>query len=151
MSSLPNDPFSSLLDQAQPIRVVATKALESSSIDASVREPGVQSAEKTYGLLIHMSTALGVNCTYCHNSRAFSDWSQSTPQRVTAWHGIRMVRDLNLSYLDPLKATWPANRLGAQGDGPKAYCTTCHQGLAKPLNGAQMHKDNLELDAATLN
>ena len=147
LSSLPNDPFTSLLDQVEPIRIQQTKALPVSG----VVKPGVKAAEKTYGLMMHMSSALGVNCTYCHNSRAFSDWSQSTPQRVTAWYGLRMVRDLNMTYLDPLKPAWPANRLGPQGDGPKAFCTTCHQGLAKPLNGAQMHKDNLELDAAVLN
>ena len=147
LSSLPNDPFSELLDKAGPIRVQSGKALPISG----AAEPGVKETEKTYGLMMHMSSALGVNCTYCHNSRAFSDWSQSTPQRVTAWYGLRMVRDVNTAYLDPLKPTWPANRLGPLGDGPKAYCTTCHQGLAKPLNGAQMHKDNLELDAAVLN
>jgi photosynthetic reaction center cytochrome c subunit len=151
LSSLPNDPFTDLLDNVQPIRVEATKALATPARAASTPQPGIKTAEKTYGLMIHMSTALGVNCTYCHNSRQFTDWSQSTPQRATAWYGIRMVRDLNMAYLDPLKPTWPANRLGALGDGPKAYCATCHQGLAKPLNGAQMHKDNLELDAAILN
>ena len=58
----------------------------------------IQAAERTYGLMIHMSQGLGVNCTYCHNTRAISQWSQSTPQRVQAWHGIRMVRDLNAVY-----------------------------------------------------
>ena len=83
--------------------------------------------------MIHMSEGLGVNCTFCHNTRAFSQWKESTPQRVTAWHGIQMVRELNASYLDPLKPTYPANRLGALGDAPKANCTTCHQGVNKPL------------------
>lgn len=98
----------------------------------------IQDAEKTYGLMIHMSSALGVNCTFCHNTRAFYNWSQSTPQRVTAWHGIRMVRDLNSDYLIPLKAEWPANRLGAAGDPPKVNCATCHNGQSKPLGGAHV-------------
>jgi photosynthetic reaction center cytochrome c subunit len=86
-----------------------------------------------------------VNCTFCHNSRSFSDWEQSTPQRVTAWHGIQMVRDLNSVYLDPLQSTYPPNRLGPLGDAPKTSCATCHQGANKPLLGAQMAKDYPEL------
>lgn len=95
--------------------------------------------------MMHISKALGVNCGYCHNTRAFSDWSQSTPQRVTAWHGIRMLRDVNAAYLDPLRPVYPANRLGELGDAPKANCTTCHQGASKPLLGVSMLKDYPEL------
>jgi hypothetical protein len=76
-----------------------------------------------------------VNCTYCHETRQFSDWSQSTPQRVTAWYGIRMVRDLNNNYLDPLQSVFPPARLGPTGDSPKVDCATCHQGVYKPLFG----------------
>ena len=67
----------------------------------------IQDTEWTYALMMHMSDALGVNCTFCHNSRAFSVWSESPPQRVTAWHGIRMVAGLNNDYLDPLAAGVP--------------------------------------------
>jgi photosynthetic reaction center cytochrome c subunit len=95
--------------------------------------------------MIHMSEGLGVNCTFCHNSRSFTGWSESTPQRVTAWHGIRMVRDLNTSYLEPLTAQFPANRLGPGGDVAKINCSTCHQGVSKPLYGAPMAKDYPEL------
>jgi photosynthetic reaction center cytochrome c subunit len=95
--------------------------------------------------MIAMSTSLGVNCTYCHNSRAFSQWPQSTPQRVTAWHGIQMTRDLNAQYLEPLQSEWPPNRLGANGDGPKLYCATCHQGAPQPLLGVSLAKDWPEL------
>ncbi len=90
-----------------------------------------------------------MNCTYCHNTRSFSDWDGSTPQRATAWHGIRMVRDLNNDYLEPLKGTFPANRLGPLGDVAKVNCATCHQGVYKPLYGASMLKDYPEL-AATM-
>ena len=76
-----------------------------------------------------------MNCTYCHNTRSFADWDQSTPQRATAWYGIRMVRDLNNTYLDPLHGVFPPSRLGPTGDAPKVNCATCHQGVYKPLFG----------------
>ena len=97
--------------------------------------------EWTYALMMHMSQSLGVNCTFCHNTRAFSDWADATPQRVTAWHGIQMVRDLNASYLVPLGVQYPESRLGPQGDPPKVNCGTCHQGAYKPLYGASMLTD----------
>jgi photosynthetic reaction center cytochrome c subunit len=97
--------------------------------------------EHTYGLMMHMSDGLGVNCTYCHNTRNFKTWEGSPPQRTTAWHGIRMARDLNNAYLEPLTKTFPANRLGPLGDVAKVNCATCHQGVYKPLYGAQMAKN----------
>jgi photosynthetic reaction center cytochrome c subunit len=139
LTALPNDPFSEFLDdKATNIRVVATSAL-----------PGdkgwIKQAEDTYGLMIHMSEALGVNCTFCHNSRSFTSWDSSTPQRATAWYGIRMVRDVNVHYLEPVTATFPANRKGPLGDVAKVNCETCHQGVYKPLFGAGMLKDYPEL------
>ena len=56
-----------------------------------------------------------------------------------------MVRDLNTTYLDPLLPVFPANRLGPMGDGPKLNCATCHQGVNKPLLGANMVTDYPEL------
>ena len=67
------------------------------------------------------------------------------PQRVVAWHGLAMLRELNANYLDPLKPVYPANRLGPLGDSPKANCATCHQGASKPLLGQSMAKDFPEL------
>jgi len=64
---------------------------------------------------------------------------------VTAWHGIRMARDLNNAYLEPLTATFPAQRLGPKGDVAKINCATCHQGAWKPLYGAGMAKAHPEL------
>ena len=58
----------------------------------------IKQTEWTYALMIIISQALGVNCTYCHNTRSFAEWDASTPQRTTAWYGIRMVRDLNNNY-----------------------------------------------------
>ena len=138
-SSLPRDAFTPLLASAGQIRVIGKDAL---STDA----PGesIATTERTYSLMMHMSTGLGVNCTFCHNTRAFAEWDQSPPQRVTAWHGIRMVQGLNATYLEPLKSTYPTARLGPEGDAPKANCATCHQGVSKPLGGVSMLKDYIK-------
>jgi len=95
--------------------------------------------------MVHMSQSLGVDCTYCHNTRSFQSWEQTPPQRVTAYHGIRLARDLNNAYLEPLTGTFPANRLGQTGDVAKVNCATCHQGAYKPLYGATMAKHYPEL------
>jgi hypothetical protein len=44
-----------------------------------------------------------------------------------------MSRQLNVDYLVPLTAVFPANRLGPKGDVAKVACGTCHQGVNKPL------------------
>lgn len=137
-ASLPRDPFSSLLLGKEEIRVAGPTALATDEAGAPI-----QRAERTYSLMVHMSTALGVNCTYCHNTRSFGSWEESTPQRATAWHGIRMVRELNNTFMTPLQSTFPANRLGPEGDVAKVGCTTCHQGVNKPLYGVSMLKDYL--------
>lgn len=147
LASLPYDTLTEYLADKDidnnAIRVNATTALP------TTKGKPIQDAEKTYGLMIHMSEGLGVNCTFCHNTRAISNWSQSTPQRTTAWHGIRMVRDLNGNYLEPLLSTFPPNRLGALGDVPKVNCTTCHNGQNKPLNGAHVVEAYPELAKST--
>jgi photosynthetic reaction center cytochrome c subunit len=139
LSSLPFDPFTPYLKEDKPIRVNGTQALKFTGVAAN--RTSTKQAEHTYGLMMHMSNALGVNCTFCHNTRNFASWSEAPPQRVTAWHGIRMARNLNNAYLEPLTGTFPANRLGAKGDVAKVNCATCHQGVNKPLNGAKMAKD----------
>ncbi len=141
-SSLPFDPFTPFLEGDSNIRIASQTALPSGD------HQSIKQTDWTYSLMIHFSRSLGVNCTYCHNSRAFTDWNQSTPQRVTAWYGIRMVRDLNNNYLDPLHATFPPGRLGPEGDSPKVNCTTCHAGVYKPLFGVGMSKDFPELTVA---
>ena len=131
-SSLPYDPFTPFLEHAEDIREQGKTALPSGN-NASIKE-----TEWTYALMIHFSQSLGVNCTYCHNTRAFGDWSQSSPARVNAWYGIRMVRDINNAYLDSLQGVFPAYRKGQLGDSPKVNCATCHQGIYKPLYGVSM-------------
>lgn len=134
-ASLPYDPIGPLLAADNPISVQATQALAGSD------RYSIKQTEWTYALMMHISTSLGVNCTFCHETRSFGDWSQSTPQRVTAWYGIRMVRDLNINYLLPLAHVFPADQHGPTGDGPKLDCATCHQGVYKPMFGATMTSD----------
>jgi len=142
LASLPADPVTAYLTKPATIRVVGTTSLPTG------HTASIQATESTYALMFHFSGALGVNCTYCHNSRSFGNWAESPPQRTTAWHGISMVRDLNNDYLLPLGPTLPKNRLGPNGDTPLVACATCHQGAYKPLYGAQMAKDWPGLQAA---
>ena len=139
LSSLPNDPFTPFLLGDLNIRVGGTTALPSGNTQS------IKQAEWTYGLMTHMSTSLGVNCTYCHNTNSFVSWKGNPPQRATAWYGIRMARDLNLTYMNPLTETFPEHRKGELGDVAKVNCATCHQGVFKPLGGAKMAKDFPEL------
>jgi photosynthetic reaction center cytochrome c subunit len=138
-TGLSSDPFSGYLDGKESIRVQATKALP-----IGYGAP-IQATEKTYSLMMAFSKSLGVNCTFCHNSRDLGNWADSTPARVTAWYGIQMVRDLNINYLVALHDQWPADLLGPTGDGPKLYCATCHQGAQKPLLGVSLAKNWPEL------
>jgi photosynthetic reaction center cytochrome c subunit len=110
----------------------------------------IKQAEWTYGLMIYMTESLGVNCTFCHNTRSMAAWEASPPARATAWYGIRLTRDLNGAFLGPLKSVFPANRLGPTGDSPKVGCATCHNGSNKPLLGVSMLNDyRHELGAPT--
>jgi photosynthetic reaction center cytochrome c subunit len=117
-------------------RVVSQTVAPSNANRSSVKQ-----TEWTHALMISQSRSLGVNCTYCHNTRQFASWTQAPPQRVVAMAGIQMLRDLNTNYLAPLQTVFPAVRLGAMGDAPKAQCVTCHNGNYKPLFGAKMVKD----------
>jgi photosynthetic reaction center cytochrome c subunit len=140
LASLPSDPFSPYLNQAPAeVRVTSSTALPEGN------RSSIKQTEWTYGLMMHFAGSLGVNCTYCHNSRQFASWDESTPARTSAWYGLRMVRDLNTAYLDPLGPTYPPHRLGTLGDAPKVNCATCHQGAYKPLYGAPVIKDYPEL------
>jgi photosynthetic reaction center cytochrome c subunit len=131
-SSLPSDPYTPFLLNNDPIRVSGTTALPSGN-NASIKN-----TEWTYALMMTYSQALGVSCEYCHNSRAFNEWDESTPQRVTAFYAEAMLRDLNSNYMVPLTAQFPPALLGPTGDVAKIDCATCHQGVYKPLYGAKM-------------
>lgn len=134
-TSLPTDALNVFLKGEREIRVHTLTALPSGN------KATIMDTEWTYGLMMHMSESLGVNCTFCHNSRAFNSWDESPTQRVTAWHGIRMAREINNTYMEPLSAVFPANRKGPAGDVFKVGCSTCHNGVGKPLYGVSMAKD----------
>jgi photosynthetic reaction center cytochrome c subunit len=137
LTSLPNDPFTAYLYETETINVEPQTALPTGEWS----DVSIQQTEQSYALMIHMSQSLGVTCTYCHNTRAFSNWDNATPARANAWYGIRMTQVVNDQYIQPLTPILPANRVGPQGDALKTNCTTCHQGQALPLNGVSMLAD----------
>ena len=147
LASLPNDPYTPYLQKALDIRIAGKTPLPTGNRNS------IQHTEQTYGLMMHMSGALGVNCTFCHNTQSFQSWNGPT-QRVTAWHGIQMSRDLNSAYMEPLTATFPDTRRGPTGDVAKVFCATCHQGAYKPLHGAPManmpHTGYQRIDAGAM-
>ena len=139
-TSLPSDALQSYLADYEPIGVH----------DLDSRVPGVpgqdvaaiQNAERTYSLMNYFANSLGVNCVFCHNSRAFYDAAQVTPQWATASLGIAMVQELNLDYLIPLEEVLPPERLGpVHADAPKLACMTCHKGYQQPLQGTNVIAD----------
>ena len=137
-SSLPQNALEAYLLGNEEIRVHADTALPTGAQTATTKE-----TEKTWALMMHMSESLNANCVTCHNSRAFNDWDQSPPQRVTAWHGIRMARELNTDYMVGLTPVFPldAQHRGPEGDVLKVGCNTCHNGVQKPLYGESMLGD----------
>jgi photosynthetic reaction center cytochrome c subunit len=134
-SALPYDPLSVFLTTATDLRVQGQVPL------AGENPHSIKQTEWTYSMMMYISKSLGVNCNYCHSTRAMGRWEESTPQRSTAWYGIRMVRTLNTNYLIPLAPKFPSYRLGPGGDGPKIGCMTCHKGTYKPLYGVSPLKD----------
>jgi photosynthetic reaction center cytochrome c subunit len=134
-ASLPKNTYAAYLLNDEKIRVNGDTALPTGN------KSSINATEGTYGLMMHFSTSLGVNCTYCHNTRAVASWEESPPQRTKAWYAIRMARDLNNNYMEPLTGVFPQHRLGPTGDVAKANCATCHQGAYKPLYGVSMIQD----------
>ena len=131
-SSLPSDPFTPFLLNNSGIRVQGNTALPTGN------NQSIKQTDWTFALMMHYSQALGVSCEFCHNSRAFGDWSQSTPQRVKAFYAEAMLRDLNSNYMVPLTEIFPITLRGPGGDVAKINCATCHQGAYEPLLGAPM-------------
>ena len=132
-ASLPSDPFASYLQGGDEIRVAGRSPYPPKGGGASIKQ-----AEASYGLMMHISGALGVNCTFCHNTQSLGAWPLSRAQRATAYYGIRMARDVNDDYISSLASVFPAYRKGPHGDPYKVNCMTCHQGLSKPLGGVSM-------------
>ena len=147
-TSLPSDALESYLLEANQITV---HDLESRVAGGPASEddllPSIQDTERTYSLMNYFANSLGVNCVFCHNSRAFyAAQGEVTPQWSTASLGILMVQDLNNEFLVPLKDTYPAERLGpVYADAPKAACRTCHKGYQQPMQGTNAIGDWPEL------
>ena len=140
-TSLPSDALEKYLVEANTIGV---HDLESrvAGIPGQDDYPGIQHAERTYSLMNYFANSLGVNCVFCHNSRAFYDGGQVTPQWATASLGILMVQELNNDYIIPAGALLPEERLGPRnGDEPKLACKTCHKGYQQPLQGTTVIGD----------
>ncbi|MEM8731914.1 MAG: photosynthetic reaction center cytochrome PufC [Pseudomonadota bacterium] len=144
-TSLPSDALETyLLDYG----IIAVHDLESrvEGSPAGGELPSIQDTERTFSLMNYFDNSLGVNCVFCHNSRAFYDGSQVTPQWGTASLGIAMVQELNNDYLVPLKDEYPEDRLGPlHADAPKAACRTCHKGYQRPMQGMNVIADWPEL------
>ncbi|MER0238629.1 photosynthetic reaction center cytochrome PufC [Fulvimarina sp. MAC8] len=133
----PAVPYAAYLSEdPAPANIQSQDPLVSDTGDAEVARE--QTAENLYLFMMQQSNALGVNCTYCHNSRAFADWSQSTPFRWIGYWGIRMAREINVSYIEPLQGIFPPERLGPLGDPAKVHCGTCHRGEPQPLQGYEL-------------
>ena len=144
-TSLPSDALEHFLLDGE---VIGVHDLDSrvAGIPGQDGHLGIQHAERTYALMNYVANSLGVNCTFCHNTRAFYDGAQVTPQWATESLGLQMVQEINNEYLVPLKDTYPENRLGpVHQDAPKAACKTCHKGYQKPLQGVNVIKDWPEL------
>lgn len=140
-SSLPSDALEQYLLNYETIRVHDLEPRVDNEGTASI-----QQTERTYSLMNYFSNSLDVNCTFCHNTRAFYDLDQSTPQLEQAQLGISMVQELNNDYLLEIEDVLPAERLGAMHqDVPKVGCLTCHKGYNKPLGGLDMVGDWPEL------
>ena len=108
---------------------------------------------RIYEMMMQMSDGMGVNCGFCHNSRAFSEWAESTPQRWTAYYAIQQIRDLNNRFLLKLADAIPMKRIlvhetslpvlpavetGVQDGNGLAVCATCHYSQPKPMGGADV-------------
>ena len=108
LTSLPNDPFTPFLRE----RRRDPRHLDDGAARTAA-PPSIKQTEGTYGLMMHMSQALGRQLHVLpQHPLVHSSGTQSTPQRATAWYGIRMVRDLNADYLEPLDGDVPGEPPG---------------------------------------
>ena len=146
-TSLPSDYLETYLlaDENGNYANIGVHDLES-RVQQQPGDPLIQQAERTYAFMNYFANSLGVNCVFCHNSRAFYDPGQVTPQWATASLGIAMVQETLEQYILPLQDVLPAERLGpVYADVPKLACRTCHQGEQQPLNGLNVIRNWPEL------
>lgn len=143
----PTDGWDEYLLQDTPALAQPYTALPSGQASAQIV------VKRVYEMMMQMSDGIGVNCGYCHNSRALFDWRQSTPMRWTGYSGLTMTRDLNRNYLLGIGQLLPENRsianntrmpvIPAREQNPLvgnglSNCATCHNGAPKPFDGADM-------------
>ena len=141
----PTEGYEEYLLQATPAHGEPLTALPTGTAPTFVED------KRLYEAMMQMSEGMGVNCGYCHHSRNFADWSQSTPMRWSGYSGIVMTRDLNRQFLlrlaheNPLTRWSPGNdrplSLPERERGPQAGnglvdCATCHHGAPKPRDPA---------------
>jgi photosynthetic reaction center cytochrome c subunit len=145
-TSLPSDALEQYLLNDE---IIGVHDLQSRVSRADANPAFIQHTERTYALVNYFANSLGVNCVFCHNTRAFYDPSQVTPQWGSAILAIDMVQEINNEYLAPLVEVLPPNRLGPVfADAPLAACATCHQGQQRPLRGLHVIADWPELATA---
>nr|BAC22143.1 cytochrome subunit bound to reaction center [Rhodovulum robiginosum] len=142
-TSLPVDAVEKFLLDGESIKV---HDLES-RVNTLPGDPTWQNAERTFSLMNHQSNSLDVGCVYCHNTRAFYDGTQVTPQWSSTITAQQMLSNINQYYLEPRAELLPASSLGDEGDAGKANCATCHMGVVSPLNGRNMVAEWPELAA----
>ena len=139
----PNEGYEEYLLQATPGLAQSYTALPSKETSSQIE------VKRLYEMMMQMSDGVGVNCGYCHESRAFYDWRQSTPARWTGYSGMTLTRDINRNFILKLAQIMPEDRgrvgdartrlsLPARDTGPQignglADCATCHHGSPKPL------------------
>jgi photosynthetic reaction center cytochrome c subunit len=141
-TSLPVDALEVyLLEDSQPVAIHGLTALDTEGASNA----SIYHAYQTYNLMMHFSSALGVNCTYCHNTRSLPDPEGFTPQWANAQIGRQMVLGINNDHILSTEEFLPEHRLGPLGDVAKVNCTTCHRGVNKPLGGQSMLADWPEL------
>lgn len=144
-TSLPSDALETYLLEYGTIAVHDLESRVEGS-PAGGELPSIQDTERTFSFMNYFDNSLGVNCVFCHNSRAFYDGSQVTAQWGTASLGIAMVQEMNSDYLVPLADVYPEERLGPiHQDAPKAACKTCHKGYQRPMQGLNVIADWPEL------
>ncbi len=135
-TSLPRDAYDRFLVGHDDLTVEGQTILPTDAWERSL-----QDTEASYSLMIHMSDAIGANCTTCHNTGRLGQWDESPVEREISWYGIRLTRDMNVNWMEPLQDGQPDVRLGPTGDIAKVNCTTCHMGEALPLQGEAMVED----------
>ncbi|BAU58341.1 photosynthetic reaction center cytochrome c subunit [Halorhodospira halochloris] len=106
---------------------------------ATTEGVSLREAYEAVGLMMHLSYSLDAGCTLCHNVSRWASWEDSPKERETAWHGIRMARDINVNWINPLIDEYPedADVLGPTGDVGKVSCQTCHNKERRPLYGEE--------------